>query len=255
MNMETSILLKKHYSELVDVVCNISELHLYSGQLQNAEHILIRCVQFTDHQDIDVKDLMKLQIQLGKLLNQLSFYGKSRFEEAIAVLTHAKQIAESVKDKASLATIFIYLGQAYDYQKMNSDEGDYQIALDYFEQACELFKSINHKEGEGKSLFNIGLIHQRLEDLEKAEIYFKKAYKIAAQYEVKYDLSLAARHLGFINFISENFNLALDYAKESLRLREEIKYWLNSSPGPPCFGKPVYCAGTMGYGNGAFTTS
>lgn len=218
------------YSQLVEIICKISNSYLYNGRLEDAISLVEHSLEITDNKDINQKDRVRLLLQLGKLLNRQSFFGVSEFEKSVEALTLAQQTAVVLGEQELAAIGYLYLGQAHDYLIMNSGKGDYQDALNYFEQALTLFQANENHEWEGKAVFNIGLIHQRRKEMENAKACFIRAYEIAVKGGYQFDQSLAARHLGFIHFMSGEYGPAEEYAKESLKLREELGYRLYLPP-------------------------
>lgn len=221
----------EHYDQFVDIIYRITDAYLYDGRINDAVQVAENGLQIVDdNSDVDPNDLVRLLLQLGELLNRRSFYDDPAFEKVIRILTRAQQMAEDLGNQELLATALLRLGQAHDYQTMNTGEGDYQDALDYFEQALALSQEANLFEGEGKAIFNIGLIYQRQRDLEKARQHFSRAYEIAVQGGYRLDQSLAIRHLGFVHFVAGDYELAEECAQESLSLREELGYRLYLPP-------------------------
>lgn len=219
-----------YFAQFVTIVCRITDSHLYAGRMDDAIRVVDYSLQIADNNDIYHKDLIRLLLQSGKLLNKHSFFGNSKFEKTMKILSRAQQMATAIGDQELLATALLYLGQAYDYQSTNTGNGDYQDAFINFGQALTLFQTANIRRGEGKAIFNIGLIHQRRRDLEEAKACFTKAYDIAVQGGYRFDQSLAIRHLGFIYFSASDYELAEECAKESLKLREELNYRLYLPP-------------------------
>jgi tetratricopeptide (TPR) repeat protein len=218
------------YSQLVEIVCKISDSYLYNGRLEDAIQIVDHTLVIAENKDINPKDRVRLLLQSGMLLNRRSFFGDSELEKSVENLTLAQQTAMVIGEQELAAIGYLYLGEAHDYLIMNSGKGDYQDSVNYFEQALALFQANKNHEWEGKAIFNIGLIHQRKKEMAKAKACFIRAYKIAVDGNYQFDQSLAARHLGFIHFISGEYRPAEEYAKESLKLREELGYRLYLPP-------------------------
>lgn len=222
--------ISSQYSQLVEIVCEISDAYLYDGRLEDGIQIIEKSLQIAENKDIEEKDHVRLLLQSGKLLNKRSFFGDSEFERSVKKLMLAQQKAVVINEQELAAEGHLYLGQAYDYQMMNSGKGDYQEALENFEQALAIFQANDNLEWEGKAVFNIGLIHQRKQEMENAKACFMRAYKMAVKGGNQFDQSLAIRHLGFIHFMSGEYGPAEECAKESLKIREELGYRLYLPP-------------------------
>jgi tetratricopeptide (TPR) repeat protein len=114
------------------------------------------------------------------------------------------------------------LGQLADYQTIYNGTSDFQVALNHYERAYDLLAAAGNDEGKGKAAFGKGLIYQRIGQSGEARAHFVEALEIAEKNDLKYDKSLAIRHIGFVHFAEGDLDKASAYAQESLALREEI---------------------------------
>ena len=69
------------------------------------------------------------------------------------------------------------LGLAY------SDLGEYQKAIEYYEQALEIAREIGDKQGEGNALCNLGVAYDFLGEYQKAIKYHTQYLEIARKGE------------------------------------------------------------------------
>jgi tetratricopeptide (TPR) repeat protein len=183
-----------------------------------------------DNDDIDAKDLIRLLLHSADFLNKCSLFGSSTFDETLQQLSRAQQLVKTADDQDLLGTVLLHLGQAHDYHTMNTGEGDYQVALDYLEQALTLYRATANQPGIGNAIFHIGLIHQRKQEWQEAKTAFANAYDIAVDGHYLFAQSLAIRHLGFIHFVAKEYERAEACARESLKLRQDLGYRLYLPP-------------------------
>jgi len=218
----TSETMGERYAQLVQAVNELSDGYFYAGRLGDAVQLPQDALALIKNGDARTADRARLLLQYGKMLSKISFYREARFEEACQVLSQAQQAAEASGDDYLRALTALRLGQAVDYQIAFSGEGDFELVLERFDLAYELFTAAGDAEGQGKAAFNKGLIYQRLGDLDQARDYFDRALDIAVKHDFKYDKSMAIRHIGFLHFAEGDLKAACACAQESLELRQQI---------------------------------
>ena len=210
---------------LVDSLHILADAYLFAGYVDEAVTTLARGITIVESEIIEAVDKLthaNLLLHYGALLNKQSFIGQNRFAETIRILTRAQSIAEDLSDSALEAKLLLELGSAYDKRKLITDEGNYQISLEYAQQALVKFEEAQEGVGVGRAHFDVGLGHQRLQNKVEAIDHFNKAVAIAEKYDQKLDLSFALRHRGYFYFLEGDVETAYQYIKKSLQLREEI---------------------------------
>jgi len=152
----------------------------------------------------------------------------------------------------NVATALGLLGQAHYYATLNTGGSDYSHVFTYCSQALAMWEKLekarhlamangsdlpsddfeadesskNHvlhviERGMSSSLFYIGLAYERLEEPERARDSYQRALDLALRSHAKEAASYAYRHLAGL---SEEQEQQLEYALQSLQLREEIGF-------------------------------
>ncbi len=102
----------------------------------------------------------------------------------------ARELAEELDDKASLALALKNAGLAYYVQ------GQYYLALDYWSQALEQYRQVDDQDGVSNLLGNIGTIYlNRGNDVKAIELYLD-ALKAAEQLPDKMRMAYSLVNLG-----------------------------------------------------------
>ena len=134
------------------------------------------------------------------------------YKKATAYFNSAKEsfqkLSESNKNKKSikngLARSFASLGVIY------SQEGNYYVALENYQNALKLYQEIGDKNSISKAYNNIGVVYKSQLNQAKALEYFKKALKI--QEEIgEQTVPVTLTNIGVIYFEQNNFAVALNY--------------------------------------------
>lgn len=212
----------ERYTQLIRSVIDLSDTFFYAGRLDEAVQLPEQVLALMREGDANEVDETRLLLHYGKMLGKMSFYREARFERAYEVLTKAQKMARDIGNDYLRGMARLRLGQLTDYQAIYSGQDDSQLALNHYERAYELLAAANNAEGKGKAVFGRGLIYQRLGELDQARASFVEALEIAEKHDLKYDESLAIRHLGFIHFAEGDLDKACAHARQSLALREEI---------------------------------
>ncbi|MBK9249571.1 MAG: tetratricopeptide repeat protein [Ignavibacteria bacterium] len=99
---------------------------------------------------------------------------------------------------------------------------DYPQALTYFQKALAIYEEIGRKDGIANNLINIGSVYQYLSDYPQALTYYQKAISINEEIGSKEGI---ARDLGNIGIVYQNLSdypQALTYFQKALAINEEI---------------------------------
>lgn len=152
----------------------------------------------------------------------------------------------------NVATALCLLGQAHYYSTLNTGGSDYSTVFDYCSQALDIWEKLEKarhltmarwddlpsddfeadeplknyvlhliERGMSQSLFYLGLAYERLEEQERARASYQRALDLALRANAKEAASYAYRHLAGL---SDEQEQQLEYALQSLRLREEIGF-------------------------------
>jgi pentatricopeptide repeat protein len=93
--------------------------------------------------------------------------------------------------------------------------GDYSKALEYFEEALEIFRELGNKNGMGNVLKNIGDIHAKFGNDPKALVYYEKALKIYTDIGNKSGGSRDLANVGDVHREQGNYEKALEFYEKS----------------------------------------
>lgn len=150
-------------------------------------------------------------IILGNYKNATTFFSKAKneFEKLAANDEKNKKI------KNGLARSLASLGVIY------SQEGNYYVALEYYQKALKLYLEIADKNSISKAYNNIGVVYKSQLNPNKALEYFKKALKI--QEEIgEQTVPVTLTNIGVIYFEQNNFVDALNYYTKAKKGFEKI---------------------------------
>ncbi|NIU01156.1 MAG: tetratricopeptide repeat protein, partial [Aliifodinibius sp.] len=164
------------------------------------------------------EQLAKLLVKRGKYLAFQSFTTNSGYEDGLRGLETAIKIADSLDNKKLLADALLFTGFTLYSRKYNTDKGDYETPLDYFQQSLQLRQEIEDLRGVSEALIYTGIIHERQGDEETALSHYRKALELSDKYSYKLEKSYATRHIAFILAAHDDLEGALINFKESLSL-------------------------------------
>lgn len=138
----------------------------------------------------------------GILLNRLGDLEISfaNYEEAYKYLYKAEKALSKSTSKIQLGINKSYFADLYLQQSLFDD------ALDYAQNALDLFKSVNNEQYMAMALTSLGNIHLKMEDLERAKKYYHEALNQNIENQQFHILPYI--HLGIIAYKNNNLSLA-----------------------------------------------
>ena len=95
-------------------------------------------------------------------------------------------------------------------------------AMEYHILSLELEEGLDNKEGIISSLNNIGNVLKNIDKLDQALDYYQKALNISYEINDKKSLSITLNNIGNIYLSKENFENALKFYNRSLVLKKEL---------------------------------
>ena len=140
------------------------------------------------YRDFDIK------LSIKHYLKALELYTLLNAEREIAIT------------KQNLGTLF-------------TDEGKYEVALDYLKGAYQFFLEHEYLHLQIISLNNIGFTYLNLKDYRKAEEYLLKSIKINTEYSSA--LAFSYLNLGSCYNEERNYSLSKKYLKQALSIAEK----------------------------------
>ncbi len=108
-------------------------------------------------------------------------------------------------------------------------KGDYELSLNYYEQALIIQRQIGDKLGESSTLIGIGHVHESRGDYELSLKYYEQALGIKRQIEDKLGESSTLIGIGNVHWNHGDYELSLNYYERALRIRRELEDKLGES--------------------------
>ena len=108
------------------------------------------------------------------------------------------------------------LGAAY------ASLGQYQQAIDLYEQQLIIAREIGYRRGEGIALGNLSFAYFQLGQLQRAINYSEQALTIAREIEDRQGEGVAFRNLGLVYSLLGEYSKAIDLHEQSLTISREI---------------------------------
>ncbi len=103
-----------------------------------------------------------------------------------------------------------------------SNIGDYELALQYAQQALQQSEELIYKQGTGTAYINIGIVYWNKSNFEKALNEFMEALKIWQEMGNKQGMANSFNNIGLVYWNQGNYEMAVDNLLRSLKLWEEI---------------------------------
>ncbi len=138
-------------------------------------------------------------------------------EEAIYWFERQRDSAERIAWTRSLANALGNLGNAY-YRL-----GDYDTALQYLNQAEQIFEKLGDRRAQQIWLGGIGNVLYDRKEFSKALVKYQAALSIARDLPGSYWKSEWLANLALTNIELGDFAVAEQYTNEALRLKQELK--------------------------------
>jgi tetratricopeptide (TPR) repeat protein len=169
---------------------------------------------------------LRISLAQGKLFTDRVFHANRGYDAAVATLEASRALADQLGDALSGAIAMDLMGFADYYCVMQAGGTDYGTAVDQFETALARREALGDSRGVAESLFHIGLVHERLENYDQAQDFYRRAYALARERGHLLEQSYASRHLGGAAQAMGDLDAALAFFGESLALRQEVGYTL-----------------------------
>jgi signal transduction histidine kinase/class 3 adenylate cyclase len=153
------------------------------------------------------------------LLIKLSEKTRTTPDESLKYSSEAKEIARRNGFKGQEALALKWLGL------VSEGSGDYLNAINYYEEALELFQSIDNLDGVSNIQNNLGSIYNAQGDDVKGLAYFLESLRAAEQIDSKLRISTALLNIGSVYMKkSQTYDQAIQSLKRSIPIAEEIDY-------------------------------
>ncbi|MCF6365852.1 MAG: tetratricopeptide repeat protein [Bacteroidales bacterium] len=137
-------------------------------------------------------------------------------QEQLIYLNKAVNLSDKLKFKTGTAKAYSILGIYY------TNQGNFDKAIEYLEEASELFKELGIKDMEVATLGNTGNVHCYLGDFEKGLECFLSALDVMYELGNKSWIATAKNNIGSVYVFLDEDSLALDYYEDALSLYKEV---------------------------------
>ena len=137
-------------------------------------------------------------------------------KDAIVSWNKVLKITDETNDLKSKGTTLNNISQIF------QDQGDYDTALKYLENALEILKRINDFDGQSTTLNNIATVYYTQGYYEKALEYFEQTLSIV-QHTGDFPLkAITLSNISFIYKVRGEFFTAIDFLEQSLSIMRKI---------------------------------
>ncbi len=190
--------------KLAESYLQIGIVYRLNGNLSKSEFHLNKALSFGKNFDSYPQILKELGITLKQ---------QSKYDDALNYYLKALEAYQSKKQFSEIATIHNNIGRLYFAM------GDDLKALDYYRKSVTTQQK-HHTDPSGVALHNIGAIMEKMNQLDSAEYYYKKALQY---YKKLNDQILIAYGYASLGNILKNEDSAQFYLKKSYDLRKSLK--------------------------------
>ncbi|NES19265.1 MAG: tetratricopeptide repeat protein, partial [Symploca sp. SIO3E6] len=129
-----------------------------------------------------------------------------------------KLLAQAQNDRKAEAD------QLRDQGKQEFSNGQFQAAIQSWQEALKAYREIEDRMGEGNALGNLGAAYFSLNDYPRAIKYVQQRLIIAREIKDRKGESQAFNILGVIHNELRDYRRAVEYQQESLAIKREIGY-------------------------------
>ncbi|MBE9040788.1 tetratricopeptide repeat protein [Oscillatoriales cyanobacterium LEGE 11467] len=100
--------------------------------------------------------------------------------------------------------------------------GEYQRAIDFYQQHLAIAREIGDRNGEGTALGNLGLVYQSLREYQRAIDFHQRSLAVAKEIKNYQGEGIALVNFGKIEFTLERYSKALENMQRALEIFETI---------------------------------
>ncbi|OFY94448.1 MAG: hypothetical protein A3K10_16890 [Bacteroidetes bacterium RIFCSPLOWO2_12_FULL_31_6] len=159
------------------------------------------------------------KIGTANSLNNIGFiYEKQgNIPKALEYYNKGLKIKEEIGDKDGIATFLNNMGVIF------KKSGDLSKALEYYTKSLKIREEIGDKRGMTYSLNNIGNIYIKQNKIKESKIYFEKSYQISKELGYPEYIKNGASRLTIVYEKLGKFQLAYQYYKEEIGMRDSLQ--------------------------------
>ncbi len=170
--------------------------------------IILLCLASVAAQEETAADADRLNQQVFQL------YQQGRYAEAIAVAEYIVEICKRRQGSDPLG----YAASLNSLAALYYSTGQYQKAADYFTQSLPLFRALDDRGSEAKTLYRIGAIYSSLGEKRKALEYFAQALPLERNLGDRSGEAATLTSIGTVYSRLGDLRKALEYYNQALPL-------------------------------------
>ncbi len=177
---------------------------------------------------IAAQNAIKLAHDIQDRLNEATSYRiwgrallrQGQYKTAREQLLRALQLIESMTSTPELEKV--KGSTLHSLGMVVRQQGDYQAAKTYYEEALVIERAIGDRRGEGATLGNLGLIYQDQGEYEEAQRYYEQDLQITRTIGDRRGEGITLLHLGMVCHAQGDYRQAQHYYERSLPIRHEV---------------------------------
>ncbi len=137
-------------------------------------------------------------------------------DSAMIYYKKALRIAMDIEDKKRMANASYCIGIIHD------NKGDFNQALEQFQNSIRLYERIEEDYGVARVLNNMGIVYSRQGAFEKAIEAFLQSAKVFEKLGRQRNISRSYNNIGAIFYNQGSFDQAIEYFQKSLKIKQEM---------------------------------
>ncbi|PIP54973.1 MAG: hypothetical protein COX07_02435 [Bacteroidetes bacterium CG23_combo_of_CG06-09_8_20_14_all_32_9] len=160
------------------------------------------------------------------------------YDKAIEYYLKSLKITKEIGDKKEMAKCYNNIGMVHD------NEGSYDKAIEYYFKSLKIFEELSKqnedillkgeaKKGMSQCYNNIGIVHTKHHNYDKAIEYYFKSLKIFEELskqqgnavlsrEAKKGMAQCYNNIGNVHYYQGSYDNAIEYYLKSLKIKEEL---------------------------------
>jgi tetratricopeptide (TPR) repeat protein len=219
----TSEEVSERYVGALRAIEEVAGAYYYQGRLAEALLLFQNGEPLVHYQEVPEGSRLSFLLSYADFLVDNYFLTNQNEKLMRVIVQRAREEAIESGDEKSIAAAISHTGKMFYYCNLNTGGSDYTEARNSMRQALARYEKLDDTHGIAQSLFFIGLTYERHNEEEQARGFYRQALDIAREYDDKWVISEATRHLAGLNMGKDN-DTSLRYALESLRRREELSF-------------------------------
>ena len=142
-------------------------------------------------------------------------------EEAMTFYRDALVIFEALNDSVGMSSVYSNFANIY-YETFYEDSTRLDSALIYYGKALAISQAQNDEMGVGSAYLNIGMLYEKMDSLDKAIEYSKKAVEIADRNNALVMKTYPLKVLSTVSRKQKQYEESLAYAEQSLEIAKTM---------------------------------